>query len=845
MSTTGALLVGLPLAIAVLAVPLCWLFFQGARGQRLSAYRSKQPGVNDLLNYASIVDDGIIACKSGALMAAWIYTGDDLANATDEERSRTAAIINQALGPLGNGWMLHVDAVRHATPAYIPKGQSHFPDRISAAIDQERRRFFEGRETMYDGYYVLTVTWLPPLLVTQKLTDLMFDDDSGPLSEEGYYSKILQQFKREVATLESRLSSVFHIARLKSRAGNGTMYDDFLAHLQFCVSGIAQPVQLPPFPVHLDAVLGGQDLWSGVIPKIGRKFVQVVSIEGFPLASVPGILSALGDLDIEYRWSSRFIFLDQQEALREMQKYHRKWKQKQRGIIDALLQTSRPPDRDALDMTNDVDEAIREVKGGLVAYGYYSSCVVIADEDRDKLADAARKTEKLLFNLGFAARIEDNNTMEAWLGSLPGHGEENIRRPLINTLNLAHLLPTSSIWTGEDRCPCPFYPPNSPALMYCTTTGSSVFRLNLHVRDLGHTIIFGPTGSGKSTLLATLVAQYRRYPGMTIFVFDNGLSMYALTSAVGGNHYLIEPNGGLNFCPLQNLETAGDLAWAQDWVEAVLGVNGIKVTPAQRNEIGSALQSMQRSGLTSLTDFSAQVQDEYIRQTFKPYTVDGGMGELLDAQTDGLQIDTRSPALLTFELRSLVNMGEKWALPVLLYLFRRIEKSLRGQPALIVLDEAWRLLGHEVFREKIREWLKVLRKGNCALIMATQSISDAIQSSIFDVIIESTASKIFLPNAQARSETSLETYRRMGLNSSQIDIIASAIPKSDYYLFSEKGSRLFNLALGPLTLAFVGASDAETVEHIQQLENEHGSGWPEIWLKERGIEEDLHVDFHQ
>ena len=120
-----------------------------------------------------------------------------------------------------------------------------------------------------------------------------------------------------------------------------------------------------------------------------------------------------------------------------------------------------------------------------------------------------------------------------------------------------------------------------------------------------------------------------------------------------------------------------------------------------------------------------------------------------------------------------------------------------------------------------------------------------VQSSIFDVIIESTASKIFLPNAQARSETSLETYRRMGLNSSQIDIIASAIPKSDYYLFSEKGSRLFNLALGPLTLAFVGASDAETVEHIQQLENEHGSGWPEIWLKERGIEEDLHVDFHQ
>ena len=48
--------------------------------------------------------------------------------------------------------------------------------------------------------------------------------------------------------------------------------------------------------------------------------------------------------------------------------------------------------------------------------------------------------------------------MDAWLGSLPGHGVENVRRPLINTMNLADLLPVSSIWTGEQKAPCPFYP---------------------------------------------------------------------------------------------------------------------------------------------------------------------------------------------------------------------------------------------------------------------------------------------------------------------------------------------------------------------------------------------------
>jgi type IV secretory pathway VirB4 component len=40
--------------------------------------------------------------------------------------------------------------------------------------------------------------------------------------------------------------------------------------------------------------------------------------------------------------------------------------------------------------------------------------------------------------------------MDAYLGSLPGHGVENVRRPLINTMNLADLLPTSTIWTGSD-----------------------------------------------------------------------------------------------------------------------------------------------------------------------------------------------------------------------------------------------------------------------------------------------------------------------------------------------------------------------------------------------------------
>ena len=145
---------------------------------------------------------------------------------------------------------------------------------------------------------------------------------------------------------------------------------------------------------------------------------------------------------------------------------------------------------------------------------------------------------------GLCRRIEDVNTLEAWLGSLPGHGVQNVRRPLLNSFNLADLLPASTIWAGEAQAPCPYYVPGSPPLMHCVTNGATPFRLNLHVRDVGHTLMFGPTGSGKSTHLAMLAAQLRRYPGMTLFAFDKGLSLYPLVSAV---HASTAGRSGLHF----------------------------------------------------------------------------------------------------------------------------------------------------------------------------------------------------------------------------------------------------------------------------------------------------------
>ena len=804
----------------------------------LKKHRSTDPAVADLLNYAAVVDDGVIVCKNGSFMAAWVYEGDDNASCTEGQREMVSSRINQALAGLGSGWMIHVDATRRSAPGYSAVGHSYFPDPVTAAIDEERRRYFERMGTLFEGYFVLTATYFPPLLAQAKFVELMFDDESEAPDHKARTHALINNFKREIDGIESRLNTVLKMHRLKSvkvetEDGRKVSYDEFLSWLQFCITGIHHPIMLPSNPMYLDALLGGQELWGGVIPKIGRHFIQVVAIEGFPLESYPGMLTQLTELPVEYRWSSRFIFMDGHESVAHMDKYRKKWRQKVRGFFDQVFNTnSGVIDQDAALMVADAEASIAEINSGMAAVGYYTSVVVLMDEDREKLEVSSRQIEKTINALGFAARLETINTMDAFIGSLPGHGVENVRRPLLNTLNLADLLPTSSIWTGKSEAPCPFYPPMSPPLMHCVTAGNSPFRLNLHVRDLGHTMMFGPTGAGKSTHLALLVAQLLRYKGMSVFAFDKGLSMFPLCKAAGGVHYSVAADDeSLAFCPLQYTATKTDRAWAMEWIDAILALNGLATTPAQRNEIARAIVSMHDTGSVTFTDFTGSIQDKSIREALTQYTIDGMMGHLLDAREDGLSISN----FMVFEIEDLMSLGEKFALPTLLYLFRRIEKSLHGQPAAIVLDEAWLMLGHPVFREKIREWLKVLRKANCMVIMATQSLSDATNSGILDVIVESTATKIFLPNLEARNEDTAALYYRMGLNKRQIDIIASATPKRHYYYVSEQGRRLYELAIGPLAMSFIGASDKDSIATIKMLESKHGKGWVNEWLRMRNL----------
>lgn len=850
MDNQGVLYILLTTLISLIGIGLLCMLFCRLREisaiHKKSKYQHKREGMTDLLQCSALIRDGVILNKNGSMTASFFIQGIDFSQAIDSDKNNVSAKINHALGNLAKGWMIHVDSIRIEAPKYIERERSHFPDLVSFAIDEERRAFFENGENVFEGAQVLSVTYFPPLLVQQKFVELLYDDNQTKKSAVDYTNAVINEFERQLSFIESNLSDVFNMSRMKGIStieenGDETIFDEQSAYMQYCITGINQPIRLSQNMMFLDSVIGGQDLWTGTIPKIGDKYIMAVSIDGFPLEGYPGILNFMTTMPCECRFSTRFQFMDRMDADTYASKISKKWKQKQTGIMAAITRNPNPPvDADAVYMTQDADMGVAEIRSGLVSYGFYTAAMLLMDSDREKIEKAAAEIHKELQNLGFNARIETINTLEAYLGSIPGHGQENVRRYFIHTLNLADLLPTNTIWTGDKECPCPFFPVGSPVLMHTVASGRTPYRFNLHISDVGHCAIVGPTGAGKSTLLAEIACQFRRYPSSKVYIFDKGRSLYALTKAVGGSHFDIgqdTQDGKLSLAPFSYLDDANDRSWLLDWVDKILLLNKFETEPEDRNEIGAAINSLfYTSGVDKpdITKFILDIQNRKIRDALEQYNVTGNMGSLLAGTDDSLRLSD----FTTFELDSLMSLGDKWCLPVLLYIFRRIEKSLLGQPTLIMIDEAWSAFKNEVFRDQLFEWLKVLRKKNCSVVLATQDLSDIADSGMLANIRESTSTKIFLPNAGAANEDTIELYKQFGLNLRQIQVIVGGQKKQDYYHFcGSKGSRLFSLALEhlPLSLAFVGVSDPETIEKIMICEKEHGSQWAEAWLSKRNL----------
>ncbi len=531
-------------------------------------------------------------------------------------------------------------------------------------------------------------------------------------------------------------------------------------------------------------------------------YLRVLTLTGFPSATAPGLLDELNRLGMTYRWTTRAICLDKTDAASLLGKIRRQWFAKRKSVLvllrEALTQEPSPlVDNDAANKAADADLALQDLGGDAVAYAYVTASLVVWDEDAGLAATKLALAEKVIQGRDFTVIRESVNAVEAWLGTIPGHAYANVRQPPLSTLNLAHIAPMSAVWAGPARNAHL----DGPPLLIAKTAGSTPFWLSLHVGDVGHTLIVGPTGAGKSVLLAL---QFRRYPQARVFAFDFGASSRAAVLGMGGEFHDLSGDGGpaLTLQPLARIDEPDERGWAAGWLAAVLAREGVAITPAVRDHLWAALASLASAPVAerTLTGLVALLSNQTLKAALGPFILSGPFGRLLDGAGEAFG----KASVQVFETEGLARGAAAPA--VLAYLFHRIGRRLDGRPTLILIDEGWLALDDPAFGAQLREWLKTLRKKNASVIFATQSLADVVESPIAASIVESCPTRIFLPNPRALEPQGAAAYARFGLNDRQIEILARATPTRDYYLQSRVGDRLFDLGLGPVALAFCAAS---------------------------------------
>jgi type IV secretion system protein TrbE len=792
----------------------------------LAEYRHRPATLADFLPWAALLEEGVVLNKDGSFQRTARFRGPDLDSATPAELVGVTARLNNALRRLGSGWAIFVEAQRIAAQTY-PHGI--FPDPASALVDLERQDAFEEAGAHFESRYYLTFVWLPPAEDASRVEGWLYEGRAqtgvdpwellrGFVDRTNRVIQLVEGFMPEVAWLDD---------------------GDTLTYLHSTISTRQQRIRVPETPMHLDALLADEPLAGGLEPRLGAHHLRTLTVVGFPTATHPGILDELNRLAFPYRWSTRAILLDKTEAVKLLTKIRRQWFAKRKSIAAIVKEVmtneaSTLVDSDAANKAADADMALQELGSDDVGQAYVTATVTVWDEDPGLAAEKLRLVEKVIQGRDFTCMPEGVNALEAWLGSIPGHAYANVRQPPVSTLNLAHMIPLSAVWAGPARDEHFQAPP----LLYGKTEGSTPFRLSLHVGDVGHTLIVGPTGAGKSVLLALMAMQFRRYRNNQIFAFDFGGSIRTAAIAMGGDWH--DLGGSLSagsehsvsLQPLARIDDPAERAWAAEWVAAILAKEGVTIDPTAKEHVWSALTSLASSPVQerTITGLAVLLQSTALKQALQPYCVGGASGRLLDAETEQLG----SAPVQAFETEGLIGAGAAPA--VLTYLFHRIEGRLDGRPTLLIIDEGWLVLDDPAFAQQLREWLKTLRKKNASVVFATQSLSDIDGSNIAPAIVESCPTRIFLPNERAIELQITTIYRRFGLNDRQIEILARATPKRDYYCQSRRGNRLFELGLGPVALAFCAASSKADHAAIERVVAEHGrDAFTPAWLADHEL----------
>ena len=768
----------------------------------LKEYSEEKGKLSSYIPWICLIDKGVVLNKNGTLQKTLKYRGYDLDSSTVYELKNINAKLNDVIKRFGQGWSLNVEARRRKCTDYIEAKNEILAIDI---IEKERKLNFLENEHFESEYY-LTIVQLIPTDNSKKVGEIFLEY----AKKSEILDKTLENFNKEFKKILNLFKEIFlEVTELDD--------EETYTYLHSCVSTKTDKVVVPKIPYAMANYLCDSDLVGGLKPKLRGKEIRCISIQGFPNYTVPGFFDVLNRLNISYRWITRFLMLSKLEALSKMERKYKNIFSQRLSLFQRVYaeltgekeENSRKLNEDALNKANEVRTQIALTTGDYVSQGFYTCTLIVDGDSIDEVEERVDVISKTINNMGFITIEESINSVEAFLGSIPGNITNNIRMPILNTITLSHLLPVSSVWGGDSWNKHL----NAPPLIYTKTKGSTPFKFNIHIEDIGHSAIVGPTGYGKSVLLGLIASSFMKYKDSRVYFFDKDASSRVLTYAVGGEFHDLG-NDELSFQPLANIEIVEEKEWAYGWILEILEQENVKVSPTQKEKIWKALDNLAKTPieLRTISNFYTSVNDREIKEALIPYKIGGALGKYFDSDKDTLNFSRWQ----VFEMNQVIN-NKKGITPLLSYIFRRIENSLDGNPCIIILDECWMFFDNPIFAAKIREWLKVLRKKNCSVIFATQELGDILNSKLFTTVLDACQTKVFLPNPNAFADNYIPIYEKFGLNKTEIEIISKATKKKEYYYKSTKGSRLFELDLKEKTLSLIASSDLAKQNKAKEL----------------------------
>lgn len=540
----------------------------------------------------------------------------------------------------------------------------------------------------------------------------------------------------------------------------------------------------------------------------GRRYAGIVSVREYGPATSAGTFDGFLQMPFEFIMTQSFVFANRTIAINKMQLQQNRMIQAQDKAVSQIAEISQ-----ALDMA----------MSGEIGFGEHHVSLLCIDKDLKALENSLSMAAVELSNCGMQPVRERVNMEPSYWGQLPGNSGYIIRKSTINTLNLAgfasmHNYPLGKI-SGNHW---------GDHVTVLDTTSGTPFYFSFHVRDVGHTLIIGPTGAGKTVLMNFLCAQAQKFkPRMFFFDKDRGAEIFI--RALDGIYTIIDPGKNCGFNPLQLPDTGENRSFLLDWLKTLVTSNNETLDAEDIKLLTQAIDGNYRLDkrdrkLSNIVPFLGMDGAGTLASRIGMWHSKGSHAKIFDNETD--TIDLNLSRVFGFEMAELLKDPISLS-PVLLYIFHRINISLDGSKTMIVLDEAWALIDNPVFAPKIKDWLKVLRKLNTFVIFATQSVEDAAKSQISDTLIQQTATQIFLPNLKAT-----DVYRKaFMLSQREYMLIKTTDPVSRYFLIKQGVNAVVakvNLS-GMDNIINVLSGRAETVILLDQIIAKYGND-PKSWL---------------